>query len=60
MKSQKWNKNEARGSNYTFKDGQAEYYTVFPNKCMLKSLKFLAKNLDIHFTWTHYILMITF
>ena len=46
--------------NYTFKDGLAQYYTVCPNKCILKSFKFLANNLDIHFTWTHCILMITF
>ena len=60
MKSQKWSKSEALGSNYTFKDGLAEYYTVCPNKCILKSFKFLANNLDIHFIWTHCILMITF
>ena len=60
MKSQKWSKSEALGSNYTFEDRLAEYYTVCPNKCMLKPFKFLANNLDIHFTWTHCILMITF
>ena len=60
MKSQKWNKSEALGANYTFKDGLAEYYTVCPNKYILKSIKFFANNLDIHFTWTHCILMITF
>ena len=36
MKSQKWSKSEALGSKYTFKDGMAEYYTVFPNKWVLK------------------------
>ena len=60
MKSQKWSKSDALGLNYTFEDGLAEYYTVCPNKCILKSFKFLANNLDIHFTWTHCILMITF
>ena len=60
MKSQKWNKSEALGANYTFKDRLAEYYTVCPNKYILKSIKFFANNLDIHFTWTHCILMITF
>ena len=63
MKSQKWSKSEvlgSKGSNYTFKDGLAEYYTVCPNKCILKSFKFLGNNLDIHFTWTRFILMITF
>ena len=29
MKFQKWSKSEALGSNYTFKDGLAEYYTFF-------------------------------
>ena len=60
MISQKWSKTEALGSNYTFKDGLAEFYTFWPSKCILKSFKFLANNLDIHFTWTHCILMITF
>ena len=60
MKSQKWSKSEALRSSHTFKDGQAEYYTVCPNKCVLKSFKFLAINVDIHLTWTHCILMITF
>ena len=63
MKSQKWSKSKALGPNYLFKDGLAEYYTVCPNKCILKSFKFLAKNvdiLDIHFTWTHCISVITF
>ena len=60
MKFQKWSKSEALGSNYTFKDGVAEYYTVCPNKCISKSFKFLANNHDIHFTWTHCELMITF
>ena len=60
MKSQKESKSEALGSNCTFKDGLAEYYTVCPNKCILKSFKFLANNLDIHFTWIHCILMTIF
>ena len=60
MKSQKWSKSEALGSNYMFKDGLAEYYIVCPEKCVLKSFKFLANNFDIHFTWTHYVLMTTF
>ena len=60
MKSQKWSKNEIIGLNYTFKDGLAKYYTVCQNKYILKSFKFLANNFDIHFTWTHNILMITF
>ena len=60
MRSQKWSKSEALGSNYIFKDGLVEYYTVFPNKCILKSFKLLANNLDIHFTWTHCMLVITF
>ena len=60
MKSQKWSKSEALGSNYTFKDGMAEHYAVFPNKCILKSFKFLANNFDIHFTWAYCILMIMF
>ena len=50
MKSQKWGKIETLGSNYTFKYGMVEYYTVCPNKIILKSFKFLANNLDIHFT----------
>ena len=53
MKSQKWSKSEALGSDYTFKDGLAEYYTVCPNKCILKSFKFLANNLDIHILLGH-------
>ena len=60
MKSQKLSKSEVLGANYTFKDRLAEYYTVFSNKHILKSFKFLANNLDIHVTWTHCILMITF
>ena len=60
MKSQKWSKSEALGSDYTFKDGLAEYYTVCPNKCILKSFKLMANNVDVHFTWTHSVLMITF
>ena len=60
MKSQKWSKSEALGLNYTLKDVLAEYYKVCPNKCILKSFKFLTYNLDIHFTWTQCILMITF
>ena len=43
-----------------FKDELAEYYRVSPNKNILKSFKFLANNPDIHFTWAHCILMITF
>ena len=31
MKSQKWSKSEALGSNYTFKDRLEEHYTVCPN-----------------------------
>ena len=53
MKSQKCSKSEALGSNYTFKDGQAEYYTVCSNKYILTSFKFLVNNIDIHFTWTN-------
>ena len=49
MKSQTWSKSEALGPNYTFKNGLAEYYTVCSNKCIIKSFKFLANNLDIHF-----------
>ena len=52
MKSQKWNKSEALGLNYTLKDSLAEYYTVCINKCILNSFEFLANNLDIHFIWT--------
>ena len=55
MKSQKWNESEGLRSNYTFKDGLAD-----PNKCILKLFKLLANKLDIHFTWTYCILMITF
>ena len=60
MKSQKWSQFEGLGSNCTVKDGLAEYYTVFPNKYILKSFKFLASNLDTHFTWAHCLLMVTF
>ena len=35
-------------------------YSFHPNKCILKSFKFLANSFDIQFTWTHCILMITF
>ena len=59
MKSQKWSKSEALGSNNAFKDGLAEYYTVCSNKCILESFKLLANNVNIHFTWTQCILMIT-
>ena len=57
MKSQKWSKSEALGSNYTLKDGLAEYYTVCPNNCILKSFKFLTNKFDTHFTWTPCICM---
>ena len=40
MKSQKWSKSEPLRSNYTFKDGLADYHTVCTNKCILKSFKF--------------------
>ena len=60
MRSQKWSKSEALGSNYMLKDRLAGHYTVCPNKFILKSLKFLENKLDIHFTWTHSISMITF
>ena len=60
MKPQKWSKNEALGWNYMFKDELGEYYRVFSNKCTLKSFMFLASNLDIHLTWTNFILIITF
>ena len=60
MKSQKWSKNEVLWSNYTLKDGLAEYYTVCTYKYILTSFKFFANNLDIDFTWTHCILKITF
>ena len=46
MKSQKRSKSEALGSDYTFKDGLAECYTVCPNECILKSFKFAGNNLD--------------
>ena len=59
MKSQKWSKGEVLGLNCTLKDGLPEYCTVCPNKCILKSFKFLANNLEMYFTWTHSILMIT-
>ena len=35
-------------SNGTFKDELAKYYTVCPNKCILRSFKFLANNIHIH------------
>ena len=60
MKSQKWSKSEPLRSSYTVKNGLAEYYTVCPNKYILRSFKFLSNNLDIHFTWTHCLQMITF
>ena len=60
MKSQKWSKSEALGSNYTFKDGLAEYYTVCPNRYILKLFKFLANKFDIFLTWIHCVLMNTF
>ena len=60
MKSQKWCKNEPLGLNNSFGDRLAKYYTVCPNKCTLKSFKFLANNLDIHFTWIDRILMTIF
>ena len=60
IKSQKCSKREALRSNYTFKDGLAEYYIASSNKCILKSFKFLASNFDIHYTWTQSIIMITF
>ena len=59
MKSQKWSKSEVLGSNYMFKGRLAEYYKVCPNKCILKSFKFLASSLDIHFAWTQCMLVIT-
>ena len=31
IKSQKWSKSDALGSDYTLKDELAEYYTVYPN-----------------------------
>ena len=58
VKSQKRIESEVLESKHMFKDELAEYYTVRP--CILKSFKLLANNLDIHFTWTHCILMITF
>ena len=60
MKSQKWSKSEALGSDYTFKDGLLEYYTVCPNKCIRKLFKVVANNLKIHFTWKYCISIITF
>ena len=60
MKSQKWSKSEALGSDYTFKDGLAEYYTDCPNKCIRKLFKVVANNLEIHFTWKYCISIITF
>ena len=59
MKFQKWSKGKALGSNYTFKGGLAEYYTVSSNKFILQSFKFLANNLETHFAGTHCMLMIT-
>ena len=50
MKSQKRSKSETLGSNYTFKNGQTEYYTVYSNKGILKSFKFSVNKLDTHFT----------
>ena len=41
-----------KGSNDTFEDVLAQYYTVCPNKCILNSFKFLSNNLDTRFTWT--------
>ena len=58
VKSQKRIESEVLESKYMFKDELAEYYKVRPY--ILKSFKFLANNLDIHFTWPHCILMITF
>ena len=60
MKSQKWSKSETLGSNCTFNNVLTEYYTGCPNKFTLKSFKFLADHLDIHFTCTRCILMIIF
>ena len=51
MKSQKWSESEALGSDYTFKDGLLEYYTVCPNKCIRKLFKVVVNNLETHFTW---------
>ena len=48
IKSQKWSKSEALGSNYKFKDGTIEYHLVCPNKYILNSFKFLANNFDIY------------
>ena len=59
-KPQEWSESEALGSNHRVKDGLAKYYTVCPDKHILKSFKFLANKLDIHSTWTHCVLMITF
>ena len=42
-----------------FENGLIEYYTVCPNKCILKLYKFLTNNLDANFIWTH-CLSITF
>ena len=36
MKSQESSKTEALGPNYIFKDGMAEYFTVYLNKCTLR------------------------
>ena len=58
IKSKKWSKSEALGSNYTFKDGLPGYYTIFLNKGILKSFKFLVNNFDIHFTWTCFLMYI--
>ena len=43
IKSQKWSKNEALGSDYTFKDGLSKHYTVWPDKCILNSYIILSK-----------------
>ena len=60
MKSQKWSKSEALVSSSLFTDELADYYRVCANECTLKSFKVLANNFDIHFTWTHCVLVITF
>ena len=60
MKSQEWCRSEPLGLNNSFTDRLAEYHTVCPNKCTLKSFKLLANNLDIHFTWIHRISMTIF
>ena len=60
MKSQESSKTEALGPNYIFKDGMAEYFTVYLNKCTLRQFTLLGNNLDIYFAWKHCILMIIF